>query len=301
VGLSYPCAVASVYITAVGCLTPQGQGLETLRGETPLPRRTAPERLEGRVVAGLPDAGWIDPIPRPERWHGRRVRFGRLDRLTKLAMVAAHHAVDAASLPGDRERAGVAFGTAFGSHLANEGFQLQLEQRPAEEVSPSLFTYTLPSAAVGEISIHLGLRGPTVTLTEGIGAGAAAVALAARLVARGEASWMLAGAADVLGPTLLAASGPRAPTMSEGSVFLVLSNESRGALARVAETAEGAGERRLSYDADGEHPWERELGRCGAAAPLLGLCRLLGSGSLPVSLAVRDGVGSSSVLHLDAP
>jgi hypothetical protein len=293
--------VASAYINAVGCLTPHGVGPDALLEETPFPRRAVPAQLEGRDVPGLPDAGWIDPIPRPQRWHGRRVRFGRLDRLTRLAMVAAHHAVDAASLPEDRERAGIVFGTAYGCHLSNEGFQLQLEQLPPDEVSPSLFTYTLPSAAVGEISIHLGLKGATVTLTEGIGAGVAAVALAGRLVARGDATWMLAGAAEALGPTLLAA-GPDAP-MSEGSIFLVVSSEPRGALARIRGGGEVAEPNRLVYDA-AELPWQRELGRSGAAAPLLGLGRLLLSAPsrrLPASVEVRDRWGSASVLCVDVP
>jgi len=190
-------------------------------------------------------------VERPQTWIGKPVRFGRLDRLTQIALVAAHHAVAGDALPSDGQRAGIVFGTALGSHLTNETFLRQMEQLGPAEVSPALFTYTLPSAAVGEISIHFGLQGPTVTLAQGVGAGIAALDLAATLVRRGEASWMLAGAADVLGPTLIAAAGPDAGDLTEDAAFFVVrpARRTNGGLARIGAAEQGRQEAQQLEDA----------------------------------------------------
>ena len=294
-------------------------------GDPPCPRRPVPAGLEGHEIA-TPPAGWIDPIPRPRRWLGRPVRFQRLDRLTRLALVAAHAAVEAAAAPDDLPRAGIVLGTALGSHLTNEAFQLQLDRRPPPEASPTLFTHTLPSAAVGVISIHLGLRGPTVTLAEGVCAGLAALDLAGGMLARGEVSWVLAGAVDSLGPTRLAAAGADAGLLAEGAAFFCLSGRADNALARVGpavqrvgradaveqEALERAGLRRDELrehhayhevaPAAAEAPrFERVFGRSAAAAPLLGVCALVGAASLPALISVHDAGGRVSALCLDVP
>jgi len=281
-----------------------------------------PAGLGGRPVS-LPSAGWVDPIDRPQRWIGRAVRFNRLDRLTQLALVASHRAVQGYGLPRDRTRAGIVLGTAFGSHLTNEAFQIQLEQLGAAEASPALFTHTLPSSAVGAISIQFGLQGPTVTLTEGIGAGVAAVALAAQMVAQGEADWMLAGAADTLSPTLLAAAGAEAGRLAEGAAFFVVVPGAAGAVARIAAADQGrvgeaeveqavldkAGlvrgqiQTRLVYLADGDYARQERHGRSLSAAPLLGATDLLQhhGETLPALITVRDHQGTTDVVCLTSP
>lgn len=305
------------YIRSMGCLTPHGLGLPPAGASCPLRRAPA---VGGRELPS-PVAGWIDPIPRPERWLGRRatVRFGRLDRLTRLALVAANAAMEGASPPSPEE-AGLALGTAFGSHLANEAFQLALERGPQEEASPTIFTYTLPSSSVGEISIHFGLKGPALTLAEGIGAGLAALGLATRIVEQGEAPWMLSGAADTLGPTLLAARpGPTDPPLAEGAAFVSLAGDPGGALARVAATAQGRGvgevegvaleraglprDRLLGHLVfrDAGSPLAAAHGRSGAASPLLGACASIHERRLPALITAADPSGAIDCLCLDRP
>lgn len=304
------------YIRSMGCLTPHGLGLPDPGVSCPL--RPAPA-VGGRALPS-PAAGWIDPIPRPERWLGKRgtVRFGRLDRLTRLALVAANAAMEGA--PPLSEQAGLALGTAFGSHLANEAFQLALERGPGEEASPTLFTYTLPSSSVGEISIHFGLKGPALTLTEGIGAGLAALGVAARVVEHGEARWMLSGAADTLGPSLLAVQpAPADPPLAEGAAFVSLSGDGGGALARVAATAQGRGAGEVEGIAleragltpdrlqghlefwDAGSPLAAAHGRSGAASALLGACASIRARRLPALITAVDPSGAVDVLCLDRP
>jgi hypothetical protein len=289
----------------------------------PCPRRSAPQGLAGRELP-LTGAGWVDPIPKPEKWIGRPVRFARLDRLAQLSLVAAHQAAaGAADLLERRERAGVALGTAFGSHLANEAFQMLLEQAGPSGASPALFAYTLPSAAVGEISIHLGLKGPTLTLAHGIGSGLAVLEGASRLITRGEADWMLAGAADVLSPTLLRSVASHSVVLAEGAAFFALASERSGALARFAGSAQGIErdparllaealevaslsaadiKQHLVFDIQGGQGLGPVLGYGFAATPLLALCLAVHKGqTLPVAVTTRDPEGGVHVVCVTQP
>jgi len=279
----------------------------------------------------LPPSGWIEPAPRPESWSGRRsprrLRFGRLDRLARLALIAAHHAARSDPPPPDDERAAVALGTAFGSHLSNERFQQQLELEGRSGVSPALFTYTLPSSATGEISIHLALKGGAATFTEGQVAGLAALAHAAGEIERGRTCWALAGAVDVLSPTLIRALGdPARPPLAEAAALFTLGPSAEGALARIAGAAQGFGpgaaqraasralevagivepelKARLTFSSDEAPLVEVSAGRCLAALPLLGVGLHLarqGERGLPALVVAEDPAGPAVAICLTRP
>jgi hypothetical protein len=303
----------------MGLVTPHGPGidllLEALEREIPCPRRPCP--LQQGSLRPLPSAGWIDPL-RPAN---RIARFGRMDRLTRLTLVAAQLALDGEeSIPVAPEHAGVVLGTAHGSHQSNEEFQRQLMQQGPQGVSPALFTYTLPSAPSGEVSIRLGLKGAAVTLAQGLGAGLSSLAMAAVLLEQDRLRWVLAGGVDVLSPTLLASDGEGATTLAEGAALLSLAPREDGALARLAGAAQGLGEgierealrqagltegevrHRLDYRSD--EPWfgQHVLGRCQAAAPLLGVCVLLRRPqSLPALVVTKDEGGQVNAICLTEP
>jgi hypothetical protein len=160
-----------------------------------------------------------------------------------------------------------------------------------------------------------------VALTQGVGAGLAALALAAGLARRGEAPWMLAGAADTLSPTLLCAAGEQGGELAEGAAFFVLTDGPARALARLAGTAGGGGDlcvveeealgqaglhrddmaRHLVYRAEGEHAHLETLGRSAAAAPMLGLCSLVEGAELPALISVEDRSGAVDAVCVTAP
>jgi 3-oxoacyl-[acyl-carrier-protein] synthase II len=68
--------------------------------------------------------------------------------------------------------------------------------------SPRLFAYTLPSSPVGEICIHHHIRGPAITLANGVTAGLAALDHALMLLRSGRADRALVLAVDVATPLL---------------------------------------------------------------------------------------------------
>jgi 3-oxoacyl-(acyl-carrier-protein) synthase len=249
-----------------------------------------------------------------------------------LAVLAAHQVVEQeGAVPSTvGQKAGMVLGTGYGSHLSNEAFQRLLDVEGPSGASPAIFAYTLPSSAVGAISIHLGLKGPNLTLAQGTGAGLHAVATAARMVEQGVAQWMLAGGVDVLSPTLLRAVGEESGgLLAEGAALIALATKRQRALARLAGSACGfvTGGRsttariehealsragvdpgqlriRLAYEPECEFPMQRHLGRGLAAAPLLGLCACLsrgGEGSLPALITARDPRGSFEAICLKEP
>jgi hypothetical protein len=180
-------------------------------------------------------------MPRPGRWQGKAVRFGRLDRLSQLVLVAANEALQSAPPLGAAERGGIVLGTAYGSHLTNELFWRDVLEGGTIAASPSLFTYTLPSAAIGELSIQLDLKGPSLALAVGLSAGLAALAEGARLVESGALDWVLAGAADTLSSTLLLAQEDKTTPLAESAAFFTLGRDGDRATPRIGGAGQASG------------------------------------------------------------
>src|ERR1700744_191387 len=86
-------------------------------------------------------------------------RFGRLDLQSQLALLAVSALkVDFAQLPPDR--IAICLATSAGSLTTDMNFWKG--RHGTGGPSPTLFAYTLPSAAAGEIAIHFRLTGPNV-------------------------------------------------------------------------------------------------------------------------------------------
>jgi len=248
-----------VVISGAGIVSPLGHSVEEVaarfsRGESALQPLAA---LGFAEILGATVDIPIDCIPAD-----RRTRIGRLDRLCRLFLTAAYLAVDDAGLQiGDAEadRAGLSFGTGLGCLLTNAEYNQKLVEHGPAAASPRLFAYTVSSAAAGEVSIALGIRGPNVTSHAGLAAGLQAIGYAAGLIRLGKADVVLAGGADVLGEALVrgladlglvgARDGAGAPTSgmtpAEGGAVLVLESEEharrRGAHVRASVRGYAAG------------------------------------------------------------
>jgi 3-oxoacyl-(acyl-carrier-protein) synthase len=122
-------------------------------------------------------------------------RFGRLDLASQLALLA----VELLNMDFDaqpRERIGICLGARMGSLAADLDFW-----RGRDAVggpSPTLFTYTLPSAAIGEIAIRHRLTGPDLCLV-GV---EAVLAEAGDWLRRGEVDGCLCVGCNVVTPAL---------------------------------------------------------------------------------------------------
>jgi 3-oxoacyl-(acyl-carrier-protein) synthase len=108
-------------------------------------------------------------------------RFPRLDLASQLSVLA----VESLHLNFDlwpRKRIGICLAVRAGS-LSTDADYWKGKHNPGGP-SPTLFTYTLPSAPLGEIAIRYGLTGPNLCF---VGADSLALAEAAEFLERGDA------------------------------------------------------------------------------------------------------------------
>jgi hypothetical protein len=123
-------------------------------------------------------------------------RFGRLDPLSKQALVAA----EMLGLPNQSEApessTAVVLGTAYGCAAVDADFHRSIGQPGG--ASPTLFTYTLPNVAAAEISIRFGLTGPNLCLMTGPGSGLDALWEGMRIIREAQADACVCVAADAL-------------------------------------------------------------------------------------------------------
>lgn len=86
-------------------------------------------------------------------------RFGRLDLQSRLALLAvASLQINFDDLP--RDRVGICLAASAGSLSTDVNYWNG--RNGVGGPSPTLFAYTLPSAAVGEVAIHFRLTGPNL-------------------------------------------------------------------------------------------------------------------------------------------
>jgi 3-oxoacyl-(acyl-carrier-protein) synthase len=112
-------------------------------------------------------------------------RFGRLDLQSQLALLAvASLKINFDEFP--RDRIGICLAASAGSLTTD--FNFWQGRDSVGGPSPTLFAYTLPSAAVGEIAIHFGLTGPNLCF---VGDDKNVLAEAADLIRSGEADGCL--------------------------------------------------------------------------------------------------------------
>ncbi len=121
-------------------------------------------------------------------------RFGRLDLQSQLALLAvASLRVDFSALPP--ARTGICLVASAGSLATDVNFWNG--RHGGGGPSPTLFAYTLPSAAAGEIAIHFKLTGPNLCF---VGDSQIALPEAADLTRRGEADACVCVFCEVVSP-----------------------------------------------------------------------------------------------------
>jgi 3-oxoacyl-[acyl-carrier-protein] synthase II len=196
-----------VVITGIGVVSPFGHSVEELvRGFCGAQHAAPLQERDAELVTDIP----LSAVP-----EDKRARIGRLDRLCRFFLSASYLAVRAAALKiGDPdvgaqhaapERVGLSFGTGLGCLLTDEEYNRKVVEQGPSAASPRLFAYTVSSAAAGEVSIALGIKGPNVTAHMGFAAGLGALGYGYDLIQMGKADVVLAGGADVIGPALLVA------------------------------------------------------------------------------------------------
>ncbi|HYH13198.1 MAG TPA: beta-ketoacyl-ACP synthase II [Thermomicrobiales bacterium] len=186
-----------VAITGIGAITPIGTGVEELwhgvrSGRTAVDTisRFDASQFSSRVAAEV-DFDPLDYLP------AKRVR--RLDRFSQLALVSAKMALEDARLPAEcaaRDGAGAYIGSALGGVAFGEEQHASYVTHGPHKVNPMLALSVFGGAASSNVSIELGLTGPSIANGNSCAAGLIAIGEAARLIEDGRADVMLAGGAE---------------------------------------------------------------------------------------------------------
>jgi 3-oxoacyl-(acyl-carrier-protein) synthase len=122
-------------------------------------------------------------------------RFGRMDLTSQLALLAVEPM--AGSFEPNRDRIAICL-AARTSSLSTDA-EYWNGRDTAGGPSPTLFTYTLPSAAIGEIAIRHRLTGPNLCF---VGGSNDVLPEAADLIRRGEADGCVCVYVNAISPTL---------------------------------------------------------------------------------------------------
>ncbi len=196
----------------------------------------APYLKEGKTFAYLADTGDIT-----DRTLMKKMR--RSDKLSKMAVYAASEAIQYSGIEGiDRKKIGVITATALGAHVTTFGFLDDILEYGESNPSPTAFSHSVHNAATSYISSTLGIKGPTLTVTQFFFSFHNAMQLARSWLDEGRCDYILAGTSEQYGDVLgyihntklkTAPDGkikpfnfnPTFQVPGEGAVFFLLSNK----------------------------------------------------------------------------
>lgn len=196
-----------VVVTGLGAITPVGLNVSDVWAAM----------LAGQSGIGYTDcfdtSGYTVKISAEIKNFNPRDHFSakearRLDRFVQFSLVAAGEALQDARLDLGRlqpECIGVYIGSAFGgiTTLYQQITAFQDRERP--RVSPFLIPMMIQNMAAGQVSISLGLKGPSMSPMTACAAGTDSIGQAAEVIRRGDAEVMICGGGEApLSPVIMA-------------------------------------------------------------------------------------------------
>ncbi|MBN1440076.1 MAG: beta-ketoacyl-ACP synthase II [Anaerolineales bacterium] len=185
-------------VTGLGIICPVGNNIDRAwegicAGRSGVDAITAfdPSSFKTRIAA---EVKGFDPAAILGRKEARRA-----DRYAQFAMAAVTEAVRNAALPVPLpapERTGVFISSATGGMRTLDSEGETLRRSGPNRVSPFLVPMMLSDNAAGLAAIHIGARGPNLSIASACASAANAIGEAAEVIRRGAADVMIAGGAE---------------------------------------------------------------------------------------------------------
>jgi 3-oxoacyl-[acyl-carrier-protein] synthase II len=190
--------VERVVITGLGLVTPVGIGTTEswralLAGESGIAPITNFDCSQFRVRIAGEVKGW-----EPTRFIDKK-KLKEMDRFTEFAMGAAALAAADAKLeltPEEQDEAGCFIGVGIGGLFTLEKTKQTLMEKGPQKISPYSIPGIIANLAAGQVSMQLGLRGPSYCTTSACSSGAHAIGEATEWLRRGKVQVMIAGGAE---------------------------------------------------------------------------------------------------------
>ena len=187
-----------IVVTGLGAVTPLGIGVDAFWEGMTSGRSGIREiqhfdtsRLAVRIAGEVPDF-----VP-GDFMDAKAAK--RMDRFAQFGVAAARQAIDDAGLAitdENRERVGVMMNTGGGGIMTIETNIVAMEQHGPGRVSPFLIPMFAPNMASSQVSISLGIKGPTITSVAACAAGVQAFVDAVHVLQRGDADVMVTGGTE---------------------------------------------------------------------------------------------------------
>lgn len=187
-----------VVVTGLGAITPIGIGLDEtweglLAGKNGIARITHFDPSEHRSQM----AGEVLDF-HPEHWMDTK-SARRMDRVMQFGLAASKMAIADAALDHDsfdKTRAGVIIGSGIGgSFTIEDGCEVYAQKGP-RGTNPFFVSKVLVNMTACVVSIEHGFKGPLTALSVACSTGSNAVGDAFRVIQRGDADIMMAGASE---------------------------------------------------------------------------------------------------------
>ena len=187
-----------VVVTGVGIVSPVGLDAATYwaslkEGKSGIgqPATVPVELLQKEVVAEIKDFD-------PHKYFDDRA-IAPLDRVSQFAIVAAKEAVAASSLSFDdglADRTAVIVGTGVGGAGTIDESYRRLYRENATRIYPLTIPKLMPNAPASQVSMHIGLRGPSFGVVSACSSATHAIGLAFHMVRAGIAEAAVTGGAE---------------------------------------------------------------------------------------------------------
>ena len=187
-----------VVVTGVGLVTPLGTGTEKTwqalvegkSGVGPITRFDAADQA-ARIAAEVKD---FDPL----RWFEKK-QARNLDLVVQYGIAAADMAWKESGLDMDRldpARVGVITGCGMGGLPTIEEYHGVYLNRGPRRITPFFIPRVIPNMVSGHVSMHVGAKGPNLSLSTACAAGTHAVGEAFRHIRYGDCDIVVTGGAE---------------------------------------------------------------------------------------------------------
>ncbi|HVZ13293.1 MAG TPA: beta-ketoacyl-[acyl-carrier-protein] synthase family protein [Bauldia sp.] len=187
-----------VVVTGVGIVSPVGTGAEAYW--TSLKAGQSGIALPSAALSALNPKQPVGEVRDfdPLRWFGER-ELSALDRVAQFAVVAAREAVAQSGLLLDgvqSERTAAIVGTGVGGAVTMDDSYRRVYFEKAARVHPLTIPRLMPNAAASQVSMHLGIRGPSFGIVSACSSATHAIGLAFQMVRAGIADAAVAGGTE---------------------------------------------------------------------------------------------------------
>ena len=187
-----------VVITGLGAVTPIGIGKDEFwnslihgrSGIGPITRFNTDD-FSSKIAAELKDFNPEDFLDKKEA--------RRMDRFAQYAVAAAKLAIEDGNIDLDKidkDNVGVVLGTGIGGVETIEGEHTKLLNRGPNRVSPLFVPMMIANMGAAQVSMNLGFKGSTMTITTACASGTHAIGESFRMIKEGNTDMVLSGGAE---------------------------------------------------------------------------------------------------------